>query len=157
MQALRYWVLAADPDGEEPDEHLVDRFCTIVTNHDGTVSGSFKLDPIAGHAFATAVTRHEQRLLREDTEAGVERSPTQRRADVLLELLLRGATRDDGTIPAPFVHIVFSQQLAETLLNDLADNDPQAQTRWNEPTTPTPEPTAARMTATGPSQTRYRA
>ena len=85
VQAFRYWVLAADPDGEEPDEHLVERFCTIVTNHDGTVSGSFKLDPIAGHAFATAVTRHEQRPRREDTEAGVERSPTQRRAQRLYE------------------------------------------------------------------------
>ncbi len=54
---LRYWALGADPDGEEPADQVDKRAVRFKTNQDGSVSGRFQLDPLAGHAFTTAIDR----------------------------------------------------------------------------------------------------
>lgn len=115
-QVLRYWVLAFDPDGPAPEDQVAARFCRIGKASEGSVTGSFRLDPVAGQALLSAIEQQEQRLFRADTEAGTMRSAPQRRADALVEVAVRGAARPDGTIPAPLVHLVLSEQVAEALL-----------------------------------------
>jgi hypothetical protein len=87
------------------------------------VQGRFNLDPIAGHAFITALEQQVQRLFRQDTETGSNRTASQRRADALVELVSKGAKRPNGSVPAPLVHIVMSDIVAAKHLEDLADQD----------------------------------
>lgn len=118
---LRYWELAFDPDGKEPKEQVEGRSCSYGKQADGTVRGRFNLDPLAGHAFITALEQQVQRLFRDDTETGSNRSATQRRADALVELATKGARRPDGTVPAPLVHITMSDGVAAANLALLAE------------------------------------
>ena len=110
-EVLRYWVLAADPDGEEPSEQLESRTASTHKRADGMVKGSFLLDPIGGHAALTALQQEEQRLFRADQETSSARTVAQRRADALVALLTKGATRTDGTTPAPLVHLVVGEHV----------------------------------------------
>lgn len=105
-QALRYWVLAADPDGEEPEEQIRTRRCVSRKRYDGSVEGNFRLDPLGGQTVLSALEQEEQRLFRADAESGAKRTPAQRRADALVNLLARGAARPDGSVPAPLLHLV---------------------------------------------------
>lgn len=138
VQMLRYWELAFDPDGEEPVEHAEKRFERHRKHLDGSVSGSFRLDPIAGQAFITAMDQETSRLHQQeeqeqdgegdkqsDGEAGgglvgsdgepVFVSAAQRRADAFANLIARGAAREDGSLPAPLVHLVIGQTMAEAM------------------------------------------
>ncbi len=116
VEAARYWRLAADPDGPEPLEQLTRRFCRITKHADGTVSGRFRLDPVGGEAVVTAVGRAEQALFRDDGAEGSLRSPSQRRADALVELIARGAGPGGGKPARPLVHVVMSERVVEALL-----------------------------------------
>jgi hypothetical protein len=106
--AVRYWELAADPDGDEPRDQHDTRSCDYRTDADGTVTGRFRLDPVAGAAFTTAMGKIEQRLWRHDQETGSLRTVTQRRADAFIELLTGGAS-------GPLVHVI----MGEHVINDL--------------------------------------
>ena len=83
---------------------------------DGTVTGRFRLDPLAGRAFTTALEDIIQRLWREDHEAGSTRTAAQRRADAFVELIVNGAaqSRQPGASSA-LIHIVMSQTVADDL------------------------------------------
>ena len=119
-QVIRYWVLAFDPDGEEPTDQVAERWIRYIKHADGTVAGSFKLDPVSGQALISAVEQESQRLFRQDAEdAGdgpVSRSMVQRRADAYVNVVGRGAARPDGSRPAPLVQIVMSEKVAEEIL-----------------------------------------
>jgi hypothetical protein len=116
QQVLRYWALAADPDGEEPNEQFEKRSLDTHTNADGSVDGRFHLDPLAGHAFTTALERVVQRLWREDQETGSTRTAAQRRADAFMMLIADpGCAGGDAMI-----HVVMSQTVAEHILASLA-------------------------------------
>ena len=110
---LRYWELGADPDGQEPAEQHRNRSCAHTTNADGTATGRFHLDPLAGAAFTQAMDTIVQRLWRHDQDAGSTRTTAQRRADAFIELITSGSSD-------PLVHIVMSEQVAEDLLHDTA-------------------------------------
>ncbi len=112
-QVLRYWELAFDPDGAEPNDQMAKRFFHITKRRDGMVDGRFRLDPVAGQAVLSALDQEDQRLFRADSEVSTPtlRTPTQRRADALVNLASRGATRPDGAVPAPLVHVVFGAEV----------------------------------------------
>ncbi len=120
LEALRYWVLAADPDGDEPEQQRESRKLTVRRTGDGSVSGSFRLDPVAGAALLTALNQEGDRLWRDDQESGAERTTTQRFADGLVNLVGRGAKRSNGSVPAPLIHLVMSPAVAADVLIRLA-------------------------------------
>ncbi len=125
VQATRYWQLAADPDGPEPLDQPSRRFCRLTRSADGVVTGRFRLDPVAGEAMATALGQAEQALFREDGATGSLRSPSQRRADALVELVARGASPGAGRPAKPLVHLVVSESVVEALLrSEHPDLDP---------------------------------
>ena len=115
-EALRCWVTAADPDGEEPGEQAERRKVTVRRKGDGSVAGSFVLDPLAGTALLSALNQESDRLWRADQDAGEERTTSQRFADALVALVGRGAKRKNGSTPAPLVHLVMSPQVAADAL-----------------------------------------
>jgi hypothetical protein len=129
QQALRYWALAADPDGEEPADQFEKRSMNYRTNGDGSVDGRFHLDPLAGHAFTTALDRLVQRLWNEDQEAGPTRTATQRRADAFMMLITHGAANPDANLPGALLHIVMSQTVAEHVLS----SRPRTENPWPTP------------------------
>jgi hypothetical protein len=55
QRACRYWSLTFDPGGTEPREQVARRHLGWHKDADGVVIGRFVLDPIAGHAFITAI------------------------------------------------------------------------------------------------------
>lgn len=122
VSTCRYWALRFDPHGAEPREQVAARSCTATTEPDGTVSGSFTLDPLAGAAFLTALEEHAQRLFRHDSETATERTATQRRADALVDLVTRGVAATAGSA-SPLVSVVMSEAVAEDLLKQVAADD----------------------------------
>lgn len=119
-EALRYWVTAADPDGEEPNEQVDKRRMTVKRRGDGSVAGSFELDPLAGTALLSALQQEADRLWRSDQDSDVERTTAQRFADALVGLAGRGAKRKNGSTPAPLVHLVMSPGVAADALIRIA-------------------------------------
>lgn len=119
-ESLRYWVLAADPDGDEPREQAEARKVTARRRGDGSIAGSFQLDPLAGTAFLAALNQESDRLWRSDQENGTERTTTQRFADALVNLVGRGARRTNGSVPAPLIHLVMSPGVAADALIRIA-------------------------------------
>ena len=120
QQALRYWALGADPDGEEPDEQFKKRSLDYRTNGDGSLDGRFHLDPLTGHAFTTALERLVQRLWQDDQETGTTRTASQRRADAFMMLISNGAANAGSSRPGVMIHLVMSQTVAEHVLTSLA-------------------------------------
>jgi hypothetical protein len=128
LEVLRYWVLAADPDGEEPKDQARKRHCTAKKLDDGMVKGAFLLDPLAGSGLLNALDQEVERLKREAVERGDEPgpdhpTPSQLRLDALVRLAMRGAQRADGSTPGPLVHIVMSEKVAEDTLARIAAGD----------------------------------
>lgn len=128
-QAATYWLNLIDPDGDAPDEQADTRSTTVRRNSDGTVSGDFDLDAVGGTVVLSAIEQETQRLLTKELEAapdGPRRTDAQRRADAFVNLISRGALRDDGTLPAPLVHLVVGQRIADDALKRYG-NEPLAE------------------------------
>ncbi len=141
LQVWGYFLIAADPDGQLPKNQIDKRRCTIRKRPDGTVSGTFLLDPVSGHAVKTAIDHETQRLLDEDAQAGIRRSGTERTADALTRVAMRGAKRDTGDLPTPLIHITLGKKLADDMVkaathidgDDIALlSDPDDINRWCE-------------------------
>jgi hypothetical protein len=114
VAACRYWELSFDPDGDEPHEQVANRSFSYRRKPDGTLSGTFHLDPMAGAALSTALDQQAQRLFRHDTETGSQRTATQRRADALVGCVTgAGNSRPSA---GPLLHLVMSQRVAEDTL-----------------------------------------
>ena len=111
------------PTVRSPREQLAARSCSHRTNPDGTVSGRFHLDPLAGAAFTTAMERTVQRLWRHDHESGATRTAGQRRADAFMELLTEGSGE-------PLVHVVMSEQVAEDVMARSQSDGAGSGGRW---------------------------
>ncbi|MEM7093884.1 MAG: DUF222 domain-containing protein [Actinomycetota bacterium] len=122
-RACDYWQIAADPDGAEPSEQLAAASVTAKTRGDGMVKVDGLLDPLSGQVFITAWEKHKQQLAVNDDETGIRRSDGQRGAVALLELVAKGAAREDGSQPDPLINIVMSQAVAEDTLRRLAEHD----------------------------------
>jgi hypothetical protein len=77
---ISYWRQALDHlNGDEEARHQRRRF-SITGTFDGMVHGEFELDAEGGEAVITAI-----RTLAETTDVSDDRTPTQRRADALVE------------------------------------------------------------------------
>ena len=122
-QIVRYWLNASDPDGELPKEQLRRSGLSFRTNADGSVSGKFYFDPLTGAAFTTAVEAEAQRLFREEAAADAMTSHYRRAGEALTALVILGAARPNGTYPTPLINVVLGEQLAEDILNGLADTN----------------------------------
>ena len=111
------WIANADPDGELADEKVRERGLTIKTNADGTISGSFRFDPLTGTAVKNAIEREALRLWRIDADLTTtedrQRNHRQRLADAAASLITKGVLRPDGTIGAPLLHVVVGREILE--------------------------------------------
>jgi len=121
LRTVVYWLNAADPDGQEPREQTARTGCSYRKHADGSVSGRFFLDPLAGQAFRRAVDSESQRLFRQDAEDGRVRSPWQRGGEALVSLVANGAKAGAGAAGpvTPLVNIVVGLELAENLADQL--------------------------------------
>jgi len=122
-QVVGYWVNAADPDGVLPKEQLRNNKFRIRKQPDGSFTGDFKLDPVTGQAVNTAVSLEYQRLYKSDIENGVDRTVPARWAAAFANVMIRGANPTNTKTPAPLVHIVLGEELAEELTAKLIEDD----------------------------------
>ncbi len=120
-------VVYSDPDGSLRDERVRRRGVSITTNADGTVSGSFSLEPISGAAVKNALEREAARLADCDEDPSHPEAKTrnhrQRLADAMVNLITKGALRPDGTAGAPLVHVVMSQKVLEETIHRAAADE----------------------------------
>lgn len=78
---IAYWRQALDHKDETGDVQRSRRRLSIASTFEGMVRGEFELDPESGEAVIAAL-----RALSETTDDTDDRSPTQRRADALVDL-----------------------------------------------------------------------
>jgi len=140
LSVLRYWMLAFDPDGDEPKAQHEARGVSARKQFDGMVVGKLKLNPVDGDAVMNALDVEMDHLRKVDEaeaannpKPGEQRNPedvfvprteTQLRADAMVNLVLRGATRPDGTSAKPLTHLNLGADLASDLYRDGHDDDP---------------------------------
>ena len=119
-KAVDYWSQLADPDGtEESAEERTNRRDVYLEPVGDMWFGRMTLDPIGGAIFANELDRLEAELFEEDwKEAGARlghdptvadlcRTPSQRRADALVEMAKRSATAPpDGIPPKPLFDVL---------------------------------------------------
>ena len=121
-QVCAYWLANADPDGNAPAEQPVHNRVRYRKRADGTVTGSFRLDPLAGAALTTALDTESQRLLRaEQDEEARDRSGARRMADALVNLAIRGHESKRAVTVTPLVNIVMSKDVADNAIARLFD------------------------------------
>ena len=108
QNAVKYWLMVNDQDGDNPDDHEAKNTCTVTTSLvDGRVRLTADLDPITGAIVKQGLVDETNRLFDKDQEAGTTRTPTQRRAAALGNLAERGAGRTEATAK-PLFHVVMS-------------------------------------------------
>ena len=117
VKAVRYWCLRADAeldhDGTPPPNP---GSLGLHTGFDGTVTGEFTLDPIAGATVTEALRRIERHLYREDQRDGVIRTMSERMAAALVEMAIRANTAPvDGRRPEPLICILAGEATLDQL------------------------------------------
>lgn len=112
-----YWLIHADPDGDEPKDQRDSVRATIRKGRGGRVTVEAEFDAITGAGLRAAVDAEMNKLFDADTQASIVRTITQRRAAAIANLIERGAARADGTHPKPLINIVMSMTVAEWALN----------------------------------------
>jgi hypothetical protein len=120
-RALAYWEQLADPDGTEASAEEVRnrRDVYLAASFQGTWLGKMTLDPVSGVIVADELNRLDQGLFeadwaeakaeqgREPTPAELSRTPSQRRADALVEMATRSKTAPaGGRRPAPLFTVL---------------------------------------------------
>jgi len=134
------WRDAVDPDDAERAADRVQRRRHLVLHRrpDGSLSiQSGSLDPVGGEAFLSELEAIERELFDEDLAAAKEehgddvplsklaRSPTQRRADALVEMAHRSRTAPaDGQRPEPLVSVYVGYDTVAGRLCELASGTP---------------------------------
>lgn len=130
-QAVRYWELAADPDGTEPRIQAEKRRGSILTLADGTVKQTTYHPPVVGAAVKNAVETRAKQYWTEDQRRAehdpdyTPRTHAQRIADASAQLQIDGHHATAPVGAPPLIHIVMSQTVAEDALARLhqPDND----------------------------------
>jgi hypothetical protein len=115
------WEQLADPDGTEEaaEERRNRRDVYLVPSIDGSYLGQMTLDPISGAIVSNELKRLEDELFEQDwkeararlgfdpTVSDLARTPSQRRADALVEMATRSRTAPAGGIrPAPLFSVL---------------------------------------------------
>ena len=81
VEVVQAFEAALDPDGPEPDP-TEGRGLTMVTHADGTVTGRFELDAVAGEKAKAAI----ESVVQADRPKGEERTRSQQNADAFVQL-----------------------------------------------------------------------
>lgn len=125
---LQYWLIAADPDGEEPRDQIEANRLTLRDLPDGSMKFEGHADPLTASAIRTAIGYEAQKLRAADLETGAIRPVRQLQLLALMNLIARGHRRPDGAAPTPLIDIVISQSVAEDMLARIAEpsTDPLA-------------------------------
>ncbi|MET4099621.1 hypothetical protein ABIB37_001858 [Agrococcus sp. UYP10] len=115
----RAWLQAFDPDGAEPreEEQIAQRSFTLRQCADGIFRGRVALPPVEGAAVQAVLDAYESPRTRIDiggspSAADDDRTPDQRRADVLAELFMAHARSGDTPRPgkdAPTLLVAVTQ------------------------------------------------
>ena len=121
LAAVAYWRQRADPDGAdaEGERRRARRDAYLVRSFSGLWLGQMTLDPLSGAVVAGELDRLERQLFEADraeaterlggepTGADLARTPSQRRADALVEMATRSGTAPhDGRRPAPLFTVL---------------------------------------------------
>jgi hypothetical protein len=121
LRAVQYWDQLADPDGTEEaaEERRARRDVYLAATFDGMFLGKMSLDPISGaivsgehqrieaELFAADWAKAREELGREPTIDELWRTPSQRRADALVEMAIRSRTAPaDGRRPLPLFSVL---------------------------------------------------
>ncbi len=122
VNVCAYWLNAADPDGDEPVEQAVRSGLSYKKHSDGSVSGRFLFDALAGQAFRNLLDQETQRLFRQDTQHGEQRSQGSRHGTALLNLMTRGSAKGGNSQITPLINIVLGETLAENLVTRMLDD-----------------------------------
>jgi len=137
-RVLCYWEQHADPEGVEDDAaaKAARRSFRLSDSFGGMWFGDLVLDPISGTIVANQLRRIEDELFATDwaeakerlgegaaiTGADLARTPTQRRADALVEMATRSATAPaNGRRPEPLFTVFVSYESFAGRLCELAD------------------------------------
>ncbi|MGY1606356.1 DUF222 domain-containing protein [Geodermatophilus sp. SYSU D00700] len=112
VQIVQRYLDALDPDGPEPDP-TASRSLTVSKHADGSLSGRFHLDAVAGERFQAALEPFVQR----DRPAGDQRTRAQRQGDALVQL----ADTSLASGQLPVLRTVKPHVAVRVDLDDLAD------------------------------------
>jgi hypothetical protein len=98
---LRGWAEMVDTDGAEPDPGHLDRGFSLAQTFDSSWSGRLDLSSAEGTLLHEAVKEladefHEHDRREGAADPGLARTPAQRRADALVELVRRGRCADSA-------------------------------------------------------------
>jgi Domain of unknown function (DUF222) len=120
VKLVGYWEQLADPDGtEESAEERRNRRDVYLVKAGDMYLGQMNLDPISGAIVYDELKRLEDELFEDDwkeararlgfdpTASDLARTPSQRRADALVEMATRSRTAPpDGIRPAPLFSVL---------------------------------------------------
>jgi hypothetical protein len=136
LRATAYWRQLADPDGTnaEAEVRRTRRDVSLVSSYDGTWLGSMTLDPVSGTIVANELEHIVEELFRHDWDQAKEelgreplvselsRTPSQRRADALVEMATRSRTAPrGGRRPAPLFTVLVGYETLQGAISELAD------------------------------------
>jgi hypothetical protein len=135
-QVASYWRQYADPDGaaESDMERLARRDVSMSEGVDAMWGAKFTLDPIGGTIVAREHSRIEQeffeidwaeakaRLRRDPKIHELARTPSQRRADAMVEMATRSAsTPANGRRPRPLFSVLIGYETLKGRISQLAE------------------------------------
>ena len=146
---VAYWRQHVDADGADDDEHLVEqRRASAGRSYDGSVYATATLDPLAGTIWLTELARLERQLYHTEQAAGpLYRTPTQRRADALVEMATRSAsTPPDAQRPRPLYTVLVATKRSQhaSANSTITPSSPPANYSPGSP-----EPTSNESSSTG--------
>lgn len=119
VKLVRYWQHRANAalgrDHEAADQHAAGTHAHCSQTLDDMTKLDAELDPVGGAIFATELDRLTKQIKLADLEAGIERTPAQRRAAALVEMATRSAAMPpDAVVPRPlFVALVGEGTVAD--------------------------------------------
>lgn len=119
--AVQRWINSADPDGKLPVDQQRNNHLSTTRRSDGSVSLKGELDPLLGTGLVNAINAEFEKLVTAASDLSFAERPTRSalRAQALANLVAKGAVRSDGTLPAPLINIVLSEQVAADLVEGL--------------------------------------
>ena len=136
VRVLAYWCQHADPDGAEDiaKDHHDARRLHLSRSFAGAWVGDVVLDPISGAVVANQLSRIEDELFGADwaeargrlgndaRASALARTPSQRRADALVEMARRAGTAPkDGRRPEPLFTVLVGYETFSGRMCQLAD------------------------------------
>ncbi len=121
VKAIRYWRDRADADLGADGTPPPPVGLRVSTGFDGSVTGSFELDPIGGSTVVEALGRIEAELYEQDQRDATVRTNAERMSAALIELAVRAhAAPAGGPRPEPLV-VVLAGEASVDHICELAD------------------------------------